>query len=83
MHGNFACNLAAPALRACVAGLGFGHFLAYQAAPFVREKTLRIVLAGYELEPLDVSVVYPSARLLPARTRVFVDWMKQELAGAW
>ena len=83
VRGNLECNLAAPALRACVAGLGFGRFLSYQAAPFVREKTLRIVLAGYELEPLDVSVVYPSARLLPARTRAFIEWMKRDLEGAW
>jgi len=26
-----------------------------------------------------VSVVYPHARLLPARTRMFIDWMKDEL----
>jgi hypothetical protein len=26
-----------------------------------------------------VSLVYPSARLLPVRTRVFIECMKQEL----
>jgi hypothetical protein len=26
-------------------------------------------------------VVVPQARLLPARTRVFVDWMLRELRG--
>ena len=26
-------------------------------------------------------VVYPQARLLPARTRLFIDWMKRELQG--
>jgi len=24
-------------------------------------------------------VVYPHARLLPARTKVFIEWMKREL----
>jgi len=28
-----------------------------------------------------VSVVYPHARLLPARTRAFIDWMLRELRG--
>ncbi len=30
-------------------------------------------------QPRPVSIVYPHARLLPARTRAFIDWMKQEL----
>jgi hypothetical protein len=25
--------------------------------------------------------VYPHARLLPMRTRVFIDWMREELKG--
>jgi hypothetical protein len=28
-----------------------------------------------------VSLVVPQARLLPARTRVFIDWMLRELRG--
>jgi DNA-binding transcriptional LysR family regulator len=82
VRGNFECNLATPALEACAAGLGLGRFLSYQSAPFVQAKRLRIVLADYEVEPNPVSLVYPSARLLPSRTRLFIDWMKQELKAA-
>jgi DNA-binding transcriptional LysR family regulator len=32
-----------------------------------------------EEPPRSVSLVYPSARLLPVRTRVFIEFMKQEL----
>ena len=31
--------------------------------------------------PRPVSVIYPHARLMPVRTRAFVDWMKQEFSG--
>ena len=79
--GNLEFNQAAPAVQACVDGLGFGMFLSYQPAPFIKEKRLRIVLESFEPPPRPVSVVYPHARLLPARTRVFIDWMKQELRG--
>ncbi len=79
VRGNFECNLAAPRLEACARGLGVGRFLSYQAAPHVRDRRLRIVLAEFEEPPTSVSLVYPSARLLPLRTRVFIEFMKQEL----
>jgi DNA-binding transcriptional LysR family regulator len=37
------------------------------------------VLEKFEPPPRPVSVVYPHARLLPTRTKVFIEWMKQEL----
>jgi DNA-binding transcriptional LysR family regulator len=79
VRGNFECNLAAPRLEACARGLGVGRFLSYQAAPYLRDRRLRIVLPEYEEPPRSVSLVYPSARLLPLRTRVFIEFMKQEL----
>jgi DNA-binding transcriptional LysR family regulator len=66
---------------ACAAGLGFGMFISYQVAREVRERRLKIVLAGFEPPTKPISIVYPHARLLPARTRVFVDWMKRELGA--
>jgi DNA-binding transcriptional LysR family regulator len=77
--GNLEFNQAAPTVQACVAGLGLGRFLAYQPAQALRERKLRIVLADHEPPAAPIAVVYPHARLLPARTRLFIEWMKQEL----
>lgn len=79
VQGPLESNLAAPLLQACEAGLGFGRCLSYQAAALLKAKRLRIVLADYEVEPWPVSITYPSARLLPSRTRAFVEAMKGEL----
>lgn len=79
VRGNFECNLAAPRLEACAQGMGVGRFLSYQAAPYRREQRLRAVLEGYEEPPRDVSLVVPSARAMPLRQRVFLDWMAEEL----
>jgi len=79
VQGPFECNLAAPMLEACAAGLGFGRCLSYQAAALLQAKRLRIVLAQYEVEPWPVNITYPSARLLPSRTRTFIEWLAQEL----
>lgn len=80
VSGNLEFNNAAPAVEACVAGAGFGMFISYQAAPFVQQKKLVTVLEEFEPPKRPVSVVYPHARLLPARTKVFIEWMKDELS---
>jgi DNA-binding transcriptional LysR family regulator len=64
-----------------VAGAGFGQFFSYQVAPYVAQKQLRVVLESFEPPPRPISLVYPHARLLPMRTRVFIDWMRKELQG--
>jgi DNA-binding transcriptional LysR family regulator len=81
VNGNLEFNQAAPCVAACAAGLGFGNFLSYQPAPQVRNKELRLVLQEFEPPPRPISVVYPHARLLPVRTKVFIEWMKQEFRG--
>ena len=77
--GNLEFNQNAPAIAACAAGVGFGMFLSYQVAPFLQSKQLRIVLADFEPPTRPINVVYPHARLLPKRTRVFIEWIKTEL----
>jgi len=79
--GNLDFNQAAPAIEACVAGMGFGMFISYQVAPYLAQHKLVSVLENFEIAPRTISVVYPHARLLPARTRLFIEWIKQELQG--
>lgn len=73
------CNLNAPAIDACVAGLGFGRFMSYQVTREIAEKKLRVVLAEFEPTPKPVNIVYTSRELLPAKTRLLIEWLKQEL----
>jgi len=77
--GNLEFNQTAPAVAACAAGAGFGNFLSYQVAPLVAAKELRIVLQEFEQAPWPLSLIYPHARLLPARSRAFIEWMKADL----
>ncbi len=79
--GNLEFNQISPAIDACLAGMGYGLFLSYQVAPYVQQKRLTIVLENFEQPPRPISIVYPHAQLLPARTKVFIDWIRQELNG--
>lgn len=74
-------NHNAPAVEACAAGMGFGTFFSYQVMPHVAQGRLALVLEDFEPPPRPVNVIYPNARLLPARTRAFIEWMKTEFSG--
>jgi DNA-binding transcriptional LysR family regulator len=76
--GPLSVNQSAAAADACVAGLGVGNFFAYQVAPLAASGALRPILAGFEAPPRPVHVVYP-ARLLPARTRLFVELIQRHI----
>lgn len=77
--GPFVCNQAAATIDACVDGLGISTFLSYQVAPLVAQKKLRVILEDYEPPPIPLSIVYPHAKLLSARVRVFSEWATESL----
>lgn len=81
VEGNLEFNQIAPAIEACVAGMGFGMFLSYQVGEELHSGSLVRVLADFELPVRPVNVIYPHAGLLPARTRLFVDWLCHALNG--
>ncbi len=79
VSGNLEFNQVAPTVDACLAGLGFGMFLSYQVKEHIKQQRLRVVLESFQPPPRPINVVYPSGRQLPARTRVFIDWIKGEI----
>lgn len=80
VSGNLEFNHVWPTVQACAEGAGPGMFFSYQVAPLVAQKKLRIVLEDFELPPRPISIVYPHARLLPARTRAFIAFAREEIA---
>jgi len=81
VSGNLSFNQVAPLTQACIAGLGVGMFISYQVADAVRAGELRVMLADYEPPARPIHLVYPQSRLLPARTRALLEWLKVELRG--
>ncbi len=81
VSGNLEFNHIAPAVQACADGAGFGQFLSYQVAPLLQSGALETVLDDFADAPRPIHVVYPHARLLPTRTRAFIEFIRQELKG--
>lgn len=81
VQGNLSFNHVAPAVKACLAGVGYGSFISYQVAPYLADGRLQAVLEDHETDPRPIHVLVPHARLLPARTRKLVDWLRATLSS--
>jgi DNA-binding transcriptional LysR family regulator len=67
------------AVWAARAGVGVTRVLHYQCAEPVREGSLRIVLAAFEVDPLPVHLLHAQGGALPSKVRVFLDFAGQRL----
>jgi len=62
-------------LAACVAGLGIVQTFGYAAAAALRDGTLVEILPAWRPAGYPFQVVYPQARHVTHRLRVFMDWL--------
>jgi LysR family transcriptional regulator, regulator for bpeEF and oprC len=59
----------------CEAGLGIAQFPRYHLAEVLASGRLKEILPSMPPPSLPISVLYPPHRQMPARLRVFVDWL--------
>ena len=64
------------------AGAGIAAVPDYFAAPSVRRGELRRVLPAWQMPSPTAWVVFPGRRLMPAKTRAFIDMLEAALAGS-
>ncbi len=73
--------------HAALRGLGVALLPMPHAAPWLQRGALRRVLPGWRADAGPVSIYYPSKKLLPSRTRVFIDHVishfRQPEVAAW
>jgi LysR family transcriptional regulator, regulator for bpeEF and oprC len=67
-------------LSCCEAGLGIAQFPRYRIADAVANAQLREILPGMPPPSLPMTVLYTPHRHMPARLRVFVDWVVDLMA---
>jgi DNA-binding transcriptional LysR family regulator len=68
-------------IRLARSGAGIAVVSDHFAEPYVRSGELVPVLADWSLPPVSAWAVFPGRRLMPARTRVFLDVLKEEFSG--
>ncbi|MGN6738347.1 LysR substrate-binding domain-containing protein [Dyella sp.] len=68
-------------LGCCEAGLGIAQFPRYHLAEALAAGRMIELLPDTPPPPLPLTVLYPQQHHLPARLRVFVDWLAELLTG--
>ena len=71
-------NTAEAAVSAATEGVGVTRVLHYQCADAVRKGSLRIVLEGFEVEPMPVHLLHAGGPLA-SKVRVFLDFAREHL----
>jgi len=80
MTPGFLSNNAVVLREALLRGLGVGLVIEFLVAEDLKKGRLVEVLPAHPLTPIEVSAVFPSARFIPLRARVFVDALAKRLA---
>jgi DNA-binding transcriptional LysR family regulator len=62
-------------LGCCEAGLGIAQMPRYRIVDALKSGKLRELLSSHPPPPLPMTILYPQQRQMPARLRVFVDWL--------
>jgi LysR family transcriptional regulator for bpeEF and oprC len=68
-------------LGCCEAGLGIAQMPRYRVADGLKSGRLRELLPACPPPPLPMTVLYPQQRQMPARLRVFIDWLVELTAA--
>ena len=80
--GHAAANSPELLIGLARAGAGIAAVPDYFAAPSVRRGELRRVLADWRLPAYTAWAVFPGRRLMPVKTRAFIEMLEAALAGA-
>lgn len=80
VRGTLSSNDGAAVLTWALQGHGVMMRSEWDAAPFVRNGQLEVLLEDYDLPPADIYAVYPHKQNLAAKIRVFVDFLAEHFA---
>jgi DNA-binding transcriptional LysR family regulator len=79
IRARLAVTTAQAAVWAAAQGVGMTRVLHYQCADAIRDGSLRIILANFEVEPRPVHLLHAARAALPSKMRVFLDFAADRL----
>lgn len=79
ISGTVEVNIAESMVAAIHGGMGIGALPLYSAVPGLQNGKLVRVLPNYTLQSMNIYVLYPSRKFLDAKTRTFVDVLRESL----
>ena len=80
--GRFSVNSMAMVRQLTLLGVGIGAMAEAQSQPLTDARSLQRILPDWHAGPFPVYAV-TSTRLLPAKTRIFVEFLAERLRASW
>lgn len=80
INGKFCSNNGEVLMQAAIDGLGITLLPDFIVEQALAEKQLTRVLEGMEPPPLTLYALYPSRKHVPAKTRLFIDFIIEKLS---
>jgi len=81
VKGDFRANSAITIRAAALEGIGIAHMPTVFVQEDIDKGRLTQVLADYGPPPVDIHAVYPSARFVSSKVRLFLDFVRDEFLG--
>jgi len=82
VNGRYRANSGGAISEGAIQGLGIGLAPLSRVRSALQDGALRTVLDPYAPPPIPIQAVWSGARALPAKTRLFVDFLSQHLRAA-
>lgn len=79
VRGNYQVNNSEALRLAILSGLGIGRLPTFIAGPDIKSGRLIQLLPAYEMPGKSLYAVYPERQYLPAKVRVFLDYLIEKL----
>jgi LysR family transcriptional regulator, regulator for bpeEF and oprC len=80
VRGNLAIDRPDAHLSAAIAGIGIVQELSFMVEPAIAKGRLVPLLRDYAAPGETISAIYPQKQYLPAKVRVFLDFLKALMA---
>lgn len=82
VSGRFRANGASVINEAAINGLGIAIAPLWQVRPLVDRGLVEVTLARFAPPPIPVHATWSGTRVLPAKTRMFIDFLSRRLKAA-
>jgi DNA-binding transcriptional LysR family regulator len=82
VSGRFRANGASVINEAAIQGLGIAIAPLWQVRPLVDRGLVEVALARFAPPPIPVHATWSGTRVVPAKTRMFIDFLSQRLKAA-
>lgn len=79
VSGRFSVNNPRAISQAVLAGQGIAVTPIWLMGDYIEAGQAKVILNGYIPTPLDIHALYPDRRFVPAKIRIFIDYIREKL----